>query len=83
MAILISMLPSFLLSGFMFAIKVMPHWVQVVTYLVPARYFLVILRGVFMKDMGFDLLWPQYAFLLALGVILLAVTVKTFRKKIG
>jgi ABC-2 type transport system permease protein len=82
-AVMASMLPSFLLSGFMFAIKNMPEWVQVITYLIPARYFLVILRGIFLKDMEFALMWGQYAFLVALAVFMLGVTVKTFKKKIG
>lgn len=83
MAILISMLPSYLLSGFMFAVKSMPDWVQVITYLVPAKYFLTILRGVFLKDMGMNLLWPQFVLLMVLAFVLFAISIKTFKKKIG
>lgn len=83
MAILSSMLPSFLLSGFMFAIKSMPGWVQVITYLVPARYFLVILRGIFLKDADLLMLAPQMAFLVALATIMLTASLKRFKKKIG
>jgi ABC-2 type transport system permease protein len=54
-----SMLPAILLSGFIFQIRVMPAWLQVVTYLVPARYFLVILRGIIMKGEGLFTYWPQ------------------------
>ena len=83
MAILSTMLPSILLSGFMFAIKNMPGWVQVITYLVPARYFLVIVRGIFLKDVDITIIWPQLAVLGLLAFVFLAVTIKTFKKKIG
>jgi len=82
MAVIISMLPSYLLSGFMFAIKNMPDWVQVITYLVPAKYFLVILRGIFLKDMGMDLLWRQFVFLILLAAFLLGLSIKNFKRKI-
>jgi drug efflux transport system permease protein len=83
MALLLTMLPSFLLSGFMFAIKNMPDWVQAITYLVPARYFLVVLRGIFLKDQGLDLIWPQLAFLGVLAVVMLALAHKKFKRKVG
>ncbi|MCC6156866.1 MAG: ABC transporter permease [Deltaproteobacteria bacterium] len=79
-AILASMLPSYLLSGFMFAIKNMPSWVQTITLLVPARYFLVVLRGIFLKDSGIDILWPQIALLAALAVVMLGAAVGRFKK---
>jgi ABC-2 type transport system permease protein len=66
-----SMLPAILLSGFIFQIRVMPEWLQVVTYLVPARYFLVILRGIILKGEGLFTYWPQ---LLALAAYALVVT---------
>ena len=56
-----SLLPSILLSGFIFQIRVMPVPLQVVTYLVPARYFLVILRGIILKGEGLATYWPQVA----------------------
>lgn len=83
LAILSTMLPSILLSGFMFAIKNMPEWVQVITYLVPARYFLVIVRGIFLKDVDITVIWPQLAVLGLLAFVFLAATIKTFKKKIG
>ncbi|MCU0226010.1 MAG: ABC transporter permease [Bryobacterales bacterium] len=72
--ILTSFLPSFLLSGFIYAIENMPVPVQVVTHIVPARYFIAILKGVFLKGIGYDILWPQllFLFLYALGVFLIA-----------
>jgi ABC-2 type transport system permease protein len=65
-----SLLPSILLSGFIFQIRIMPEWLQVITYLVPARYFLVILRGVILKGEG---LGPYSSQVLALVVYALAV----------
>ena len=83
MAILTTMLPSFLLSGFMFAIKNMPGWLRTLTYLVPARYFLDILRGIFFKDQGLLLLATPMLILVGLAAFLLIVCTKTFRKKVG
>jgi ABC-2 type transport system permease protein len=69
-----SMLPAILLSGFIFQIRAMPAWLQPVTYLVPARYFLVILRGIILKGEGLLTYWPQVVALVlyALAVIALA-----------
>jgi ABC-2 type transport system permease protein len=77
-----TMLPSILLSGFIFPISSMPKWLQVVTLIVPARYFLEIIRGILLKGNGFDVLWPQAAFLLGLSVVLLAVSVKRFKVRL-
>jgi ABC-2 type transport system permease protein len=83
MALLSSMLPSFLLSGFVFAIKNMPAWVQAITYIVPARYFLVVLRGIFLKDAVFSMLWPEFLFLGLLCAVMLITCIKSFKKKVG
>ena len=63
--------PMIYLSGFIFPIENMPQWIQYVTYAIPLRYFLVIVRGIFLKGVGFDVLWPQIAALLACGLVLL------------
>jgi ABC-2 type transport system permease protein len=63
-----SMLPSILLSGFIFQIRIMPPWLQVITYLVPARYFLVILRGVILKGEGLVPYWPEVVALVVYGL---------------
>ena len=55
-------LPSFLLSGFLYAIENMPMPIQVITHVVPARYFVTIVRGIFLKGIGIELLWGQVAF---------------------
>lgn len=69
-----SMLPAILLSGFIFEIRMMPAWLQAITYLVPARYFLVILRGVILKGEGLVTYWPQVGALVlyALATVALA-----------
>ena len=72
--------PAVLLSGFMFPVSNMPLVIQWLTYLNPLRYFLVIVRGVFLKGVGPDILWPQMAAMLALGVTLLTVSVFRFHK---
>jgi ABC-2 type transport system permease protein len=68
-------IPMIYLSGFIFPIENMPEPVQAVTYLIPLRYFLVIVRGIFLKGVGLEVLWPQMAALGAWGVTVLALAV--------
>jgi ABC-2 type transport system permease protein len=75
-------LPFFMLSGFVFPIANMPEIVQWLTYLNPLRYFLVIIRGIFLKGVGLHILWPQYAALAILGVAVFAGAVGRFRKRL-
>lgn len=79
-AVLATMLPTILLSGFMFPINGMPMFIRIITYLIPARYFLVIVRGIFLKGVGFFCLWPQMLLLLVSGVALILLSTKRFRK---
>lgn len=72
--------PAMLLSGFAFPIENMPQAVQYVTYLNPLRYYLVIIRGIFLKGVGADILWPQMAGLFILGSAILAFAVSRFKK---
>lgn len=72
--------PAVLLSGFMFPIANMPPLVQYLTYANPLRYFLVILRGIFLKGAGPATLWPQMAALLVMGLVTLFFTTRRFRK---
>lgn len=72
--------PAVLLSGFMFPIANMPTVVQWLTYLNPLRYFLVIVRGVFLKGVGPEILWPQMASLAVMGVVTLGLASRRFRK---
>lgn len=74
--------PAMLLSGFIYPIANMPVVVQWLTLLNPLRYFLIIIRGVFLKGVGFDVLWSQLAALIAIGVIVMAVAVSRFKKTV-
>lgn len=75
-------LPQLLLSGFIFPIANMPPPVQAFTTVVPLRYFLVIVRGIFLKGNGVAVLWPQFARLALLGAAILAVAVSRFHKRL-
>ena len=74
--------PAFTLSGFAFPITSMPKAMRIITYVDPLRYFLVILRGTFLKGVGLAVLWPQMLALAALTFVLLLVSVARFRKSI-
>lgn len=82
-AMVVTFLPAFLLSGFMFAIEVMPKPLQVVTLLVPARYFLVVTRGIFLKGVGPEVLAVQAALMILFAVVGLTLAVRSFRKELG
>jgi ABC-2 type transport system permease protein len=79
---LLTSLPSIILSGFVFPIASMPPIVQAFTYVVPARYFMVISRGIFLKGAGLADLWPEIWPLTLLAVGLLGASILTFKKKI-
>ena len=72
--------PMIYLSGFIFPIENMPAVIQPFTYLIPLRYFLIIVRGIFLKGIGLDLLWPQALALGAWGVAVLSLAVVRSRK---
>jgi ABC-2 type transport system permease protein len=74
------LMPMIYLSGFIFPIENMPSVIQPLTYLIPLRYFLVIVRGIFLKGIGLDLLWPQAAALGAWGAVVLGLAVARSRK---
>ncbi len=75
--------PAILLSGFMFPIANMPKAIQWLTYLNPLRYFLVIVRGIFLKGVGADILWPQMLALFILGCLTLWLAGLRFRKTLA
>jgi len=75
-------MPAFLLSGFMFPIANMPELIQYVTYLNPLRYFLIIIRDIFLKGVGIEYLWDQMLALAIIGAVILALSVLRFRKTI-
>jgi len=72
--------PAMLFSGFIFPITSMPEAFQWLSLADPLRYFLVIIRGVFLKGVGADVLWPEMAALLAMGVAVMGFAVSRFRK---
>jgi ABC-2 type transport system permease protein len=83
MTVFFFFLPAMLLSGFAFPISNMPRVVQLVTYLDPIRYILVVVRGVLLKGVGVAVLWPQLLALAALGTATLAFATLRFRKSLG
>ena len=82
-AIFFFMLPMIFFSGFVFPIENMPPVIQGISYLIPLRYYFVIVRGLFLKGVGLDVLWTQAAALLALGTAILSMSVLRFQKRIS
>jgi ABC-2 type transport system permease protein len=72
--------PLFTLSGFAFPISSMPVVLQWFTYLNPLRYYLVVIRGTFLKGVGLDILWPDFAAMAEIAVVLLTFSILRFRK---
>ena len=77
------LLPMNFLSGFAFPIENMPGWIQPITYLIPLRYYITILRGVILKGDGFFQLIPETTALLGIGILILALSSVRFRKNLG
>lgn len=75
--------PAMLFSGFVFPIANMPASIQWLTLLDPLRYMLVIIRGVFLKGVGFEVLWTQYAALLVMGLLVMTFAVSRFHKTLS
>ena len=75
-------MPAITFSGFGFPISTMPYWLQLMTYASPLRYFLVVLRGSYLKGVGMEVLWPEMAAMAALGLGLLTVAILRFHKSL-
>jgi ABC-2 type transport system permease protein len=73
-------MPTITFSGFGFPISAMPHWMQLASYAIPLRYFLVVLRATYLKGVGFDVLWPQMAAMAGIGLFGLTVAILRFHK---
>ena len=82
-ALIATLLPAMLLSGFLFEIRSMPAVLQGVTYLVPARYYIVATRGVMLKGVGPDVLWTQALFMVSFAALGLFAATRVFRKEIA
>lgn len=83
MAMILTFLPAYLLSGFMYAVDVLPPVLRAITYLVPARYFLVVTRGIFLKGVGVEVLWVQGLLMIAFAAAGLTAATRVFRKEIA
>lgn len=81
-AMVTTMLPAFLLSGFIFPIENMPLLIRAITHIVTARYFVVILRGIYLKDVGLNVLAGEAGFLAVFGAVVIILSIRKFRKKI-
>ena len=82
-ALIGTMLPAVLLSGFLFDIASMPVALRGLTHLVPARYFVTVTRGIFLKGVGVDVLWPQALFMIGFAVAGLGLATRAFRKRLA
>ena len=82
LGILSSFLPGFLLSGFVFALDTMPKAIQVISVIVPARYFVTIVKAIFLKGAGLDHLWNQLAYLVLFGTIVFWRSVRRMNQKV-
>ena len=82
LAMVLTFLPSFLLSGFMYAISNMPKPIQVVTYLIPARYFVALLKGIYLKGVGLEILALEAGLLSVFGGAMVLLAVVKFKKKL-
>jgi ABC-2 type transport system permease protein len=82
MAVFFFTTPAFMLSGFAFPIQNMPFVVQLVTWLNPLRYFMEIVRGIFLKGAGIEILWPQMVSLLTFGIAIVSLSAMRFHKNI-
>ena len=80
---LVTVLPSVMLSGYIFEIKNMPKALQYLTYIIPAKYFILIIRGIMLKGSAITVLWVQAVWLVALTLILLTIASKKFKLKVG
>ena len=76
------MMPAFILSGFAFPLENMPEWLQTITYANPLRYFLIIIRGVFLKGNGLDILWSEMLALAILGGFMILLSSLRFQKRL-
>lgn len=82
MAMISTFLPAFLLSGFAFAIANMPVPVQAITYIVPARYFVALVKGIFLRGVGLEVLWADALFLAVFAVVVTAAAIRKTRKRL-
>jgi ABC-2 type transport system permease protein len=83
LAMVLTFVPAFLLSGFLFSISSMPRLIQLVTYLVPARYFVMVIKGIYLKGVGLEVLGVDTVFLVAFALLALGLAHWAFRKRLS
>ena len=81
-ALVAGFLPTLILSGFVFAIENMPPFLQALTYIVPARYFIAIMRGIYMKGIGLEILWLNALLLFVYAVVLILAANRRLKLKL-
>jgi ABC-2 type transport system permease protein len=83
MSVFLFYFPAILLSGFAYPVANMPQWVQVITTVNPLKYYLVILRSIFLKGVGISVLWDEMLVLLVMGVAIITLSSSRFQKNLG
>ena len=83
LAMIMTFLPAFLLSGLMYAVANMPAPIRLVTYLIPARYFIFLLKGIYLKGVGLEVLWIEALLLVAFSALMVTLAIRKFRKKLA
>ena len=83
MSVFLFYFPAILLSGFAYPVANMPQWVQVITVLNPMKYYLIILRSIFLKGVGISVLWDEMLALLIMGAVVIFASSLRFRKNLG
>ncbi len=83
MGMVTSFLPAFLLSGFVYAIENMPVVIQAISYIFPSRYFITILKGIFLKGVGLEVLWMELVFLFAYGTVVFLAATRKLKQRIA
>ena len=83
LAILTTFLPTFILSGFVYPIYNMPKAIQAITYVLPARYFIYLIKGIYLKGEGLKVLWPQALFLTLFAFMMISIAYKKMKMKVS
>ncbi len=83
MGMLTSFLPAFLLSGFVYDIDNMPAIIRLITHIVPARYIITLLKGIFLKGIGLDILWPELILLIIYAGLVFVITTRILGRKVA
>jgi ABC-2 type transport system permease protein len=77
-----TLLPSIFLAGYLFPLEAMPGFLQAVSYFIPLRYMVIIMRGIIVKGVGLEVLAGQVGALLIFGVVIMAFAARRFRKRL-